>query len=78
MAAWIRLAWNGSSVMPSLVVPSGNTATTSPRSSASRMWCTTRSASRRESRAMYRVPAALAMRPITGQPCTSALATKRQ
>ena len=78
MAAWIRLAWNGSSVMPLLVVPSGNTATTSPRTSASRMWCTTRSASRRESRSMYSVPAPVAIMPIMGQRLTSDFETKRQ
>ncbi|MNV52705.1 hypothetical protein D3C71_1448120 [compost metagenome] len=39
---------------------------------------TMRNASRRELRSMYSVPAAVASVPISGQPCTSDLETKRQ
>ena len=52
IAACTRLAWKGSSTRPSPVVPSGKIATTSPAASRSRMWCTTRMASRREARSI--------------------------
>ena len=64
--------------MPSLVVPSGNTPSTSPARKLAAMRCTTRMASRRDSRSTNNVPMPLASWPIKGHCLTSALETNRQ
>jgi hypothetical protein len=63
--------------VPSLVVASGKTTTTSPRASASTVWRLTVCVSRRRSRSMKSVPTLAMRRPTTGSRFRSALATKR-
>ncbi len=76
-AGWNREAWNGLSSVPSVVVPSGNTATCSPRVSASTIARLVRIVSCRFWRSMKIVPAPDTRNPTTGQRRMSDFATKR-
>ena len=68
---------NGSSRVPSVVVPSGNIATTSPLASASCASIVTRCVSWRRERSTNSVPTSRTRRPSSGQRASSDLATKR-
>src|SRR5688500_17918746 len=70
-------AWKCRSALPSLVVPSGNTATRSPTFNTSAISAFIRAVSLRLVRSMNSVPALRLNQPNSGQPRISALATKR-
>ncbi len=69
--------WKGSTSRPSVVVPSGNIAITSPWASTSAAWRLTLCVSWRRARSMNSVPALVAKRPTSGQRFNSDLAMKR-
>jgi len=68
---------NGSMSTPSVVVPSGKIATTSPAASTAATRWFTRRVSRRCVRSMNNVPAPRIMAPMTGHRASSDFATKR-